>query len=479
MASPTPTGRGPSRPWRLRAVLLATLGVGLGVWVGARQTSTIGPFDASLWVRPSLQGDSLVRLGPLGTIRMDTHDAPLAIEVRVDELRVDAARTIVSNPSVLGTLEDDLAGDVRAAVRALALRTLVVALAGGLAGGAVAALQWRSMATGLVLAAIACVAVGGVTASTWRAEAVAEPEYSGLLGVAPRAVGDAQVILDRFGEYRAQLAELVGNVTTLYQAAQGLPTFRPDDSTVRVLHVSDIHLNPQAFDLIGDVVAGFDVDAVFDTGDIVDWGTDPENRVLDQIGGLDVPYVWVRGNHDSRSTQDAVARQPNAVVLDGDGADVVGLRVWGIGDPRYTPDKSEEDGPVAEAVAAGEFAPEVAAALAGDGEAPDVVLVHDARIAAELGEATPLVLSGHTHAARRSAIGDATLLVQGSTGGAGLRGLQGEEPEPLVCSVLYFDPATGALLAYDQITVDGLGGSGARIERHVVAGAAAGEEAPA
>ncbi len=92
----------------------------------------------------------------------------------------------------------------------------------------------------------------------------------------------------------------------------------------------------------------------------------------------------------------------------------------------------------------------------------------DARLAAAAGELTPLVLAGHTHEPRQSRLGGATLLVEGSTGGAGLRGLQGEEPEPLTCSVLYFNPTTRGLVAYDRITVEGLGQTGVRIERYTL-----------
>ena len=64
---------------------------------------------------------------------------------------------------------------------------------------------------------------------------------------------------------------------------------------------------------------------------------------------------------------------------------------------------------------------------------------------------------------------DGTLLmVEGSTGGAGLRGLEGEEPTPLSCTVLYLDPETGALRAYDEITLGGLGETEVTIQRFVV-----------
>ena len=55
-----------------------------------------------------------------------------------------------------------------------------------------------------------------------------------------------------------------------------------------------------------------------------------------------------------------------------------------------------------------------------------------------------------------------------------MRSLRGDEPEPLTCTVLYFDRDTDRVVAYDRITVRGLGGTGARIERHVVDGS--GEE---
>ena len=59
-------------------------------------------------------------------------------------------------------------------------------------------------------------------------------------------------------------------------------------------------------------------------------------------------------------------------------------------------------------------------------------------------------------------------MVQGSTGGAGLRGLQGEYPEPLTCTVLYLDQDTGELRAYDEITLAGLGETEVTMQRTVL-----------
>ena len=96
-------------------------------------------------------------------------------------------------------------------------------------------------------------------------------------------------------------------------------------------------------------------------------------------------------------------------------------------------------------------------------------MVHDLKQAPPLDGVVPLVLAGHPHERSVGRFDDGTLLmVQGSTGGAGLRGLEGEYPEPLTCTVLYLDPGTGQLQAYDEITLGGLGETEVRIGRVVV-----------
>ena len=490
-------------PW-LRVALFALVGAALGVALFGRVPAKVGPFETTMAIRPSLNGHTVVHLAPLGTIDLDTHDWPVALDLRVDEIAVADAERIAENPALIDRLGDDAAEEVRGALVGLAVRALIAGLLGGIAGALVARLSWTTAAGGAAIGALLVAALGLGSWATFREEAVAEPRYTGLLTRAPAAVGDIDAVLDRFGEYREQLSDLVDNVATLYLAGAELPVFETDSRLIRVLHVSDIHLNPQAFDLMARLTDQFDVDAVVDTGDITDWGTDPEAQLVDRIGELGVPYVYVRGNHDSSNTQDAVAAQPNAVVLDGDGATVAGLRFWGIGDPRYTPDKSEQaEGTEQERAEA--FAPEVAEGMVDDEPPPvDVALVHDRRMAEELGGLVPLVLAGHGHepdeaiieppdpdegsddsatdedassttepattstSAAGEAAEDTLLLVEGSTGGAGLRGLQGEEPEPLTASILYFDPDTRRLVAYDRLSVAWLEDAGATIQRHIV-----------
>ena len=456
---------------RLRLLAFSLAGAVVGLALAGRTSASVGPFDTTLSLRPSLGGETTVLLAPLGQIGLDTHDAPIGLVLRVDELRLEEAERFADDPSLLEAVGDDLFADIRSALIRLAAHCVVAAGAGGIVGATVARLRIRSAAIGGIAGILVVAGTSAIARVTYDPGSISEPTYTGLLSIAPTAVGDVQSIVENFGRYRLQLAELVGNVATLYQAAQGIPDLDPGSDTIRVLHVSDVHLNPQAFDLIRQLVKQFDLAAVLDTGDITDWGSEPETRLLEAIPGLGVPYVWVRGNHDSMQTQAAVAAQPNAVVLDGTAADVAGLRLWGIGDPRYTPDKDQPIGADVEEEAAVAFAPEVQRRLASTPGAAgvDVVLVHDARAARDLAGDVDLVVSGHTHRPREGRIDKTTrLLVEGSTGGAGLRGLQREDPVPLTCSVLYFDPTTGTLVAYDRVTVRGLGAAGVTIERHVV-----------
>jgi predicted MPP superfamily phosphohydrolase len=254
-------------------------------------------------------------------------------------------------------------------------------------------------------------------------------------------------------------------VSRLYDVTSTLPTYEPDPTTIRVLHISDIHLNPVAWNVIKSVARQFQIQMIIDTGDLTDHGTVPEEKFADNIAPLKVPYVFIRGNHDSHAIQRAVAEQKNAVVLDGQTKVVDGLRIYGIGDPRFTPDKMTRDDSVdaKQMLATGQAA---ATRLRASGVSPDVVLTHDPAEGVAFDGLAPLVMCGHLHIRSTRVLPNGSrLFVQGSTGGAGLRGLDHEQPTPIELSVLYFDRATHRLQGWDNIQLGGLGLTSAQIER--------------
>ncbi|HEX2417582.1 MAG TPA: metallophosphoesterase [Micromonosporaceae bacterium] len=449
--------------------LVALLGAIGGLLLNGRVHHDVGPFQAELSIKPSMHGETELGIPPLGSLVFDSHDAPASVVIGLEELDPRRTQRLISDPGAVDRASRTAVSDIESGLLRLAFTAGGSALLGALLLGL---LVYRRDVRSL--AATGAVAVGlvagtaGLGYATFEPRSVEEPRYEGLLVNAPAVVGDARRIADRYDEYRSELQRLVLNVSKLYTTASQLPVYEPDDDTIRVLHVSDLHLNPTAFDLISTVAKQFSVDVVVDTGDITDWGSEREGALYASgVGRVNAPYVYVRGNHDSLAVQKAVARQDNAIVLDNHVGTVAGLTFAAIGDPRFTPDKSQAD----EYTRAGLrlHTESLVNTIEGAHRPVDVALVHDPAAAGPLAGAVPLVLAGHTHQRTVTDLIPGTLLmVAGSTGGAGLRGLQKAEPVPLVLSVLYFNRGTRALQAYDDITVGGAGRAEVTLQRHVV-----------
>ena len=466
--TPSPWGRRArvAGTWGLRAAI-ALAGALIAVLLLARVSAPIGPFDATLAFRPA-SGGAQVALPPLGALTVDVYDGPLRLDIQLQRVDQERAQALASDPVKLAGVVDQVSADLRGAVVELAWKTALIALGGAALTSLIVLRRRREPLLAAGLTGVLLLGTAGLGAATWRPEALSQPTYTGLLVNANSLIGSAEDLVARFDAYRASLEDIVANVGSLYSAISALPATGGTDDTVALLHVSDLHLNPAGFDLVRQVTRQFEVDAVLDTGDITDWGSSPENRLIDDVGALGVPYVYIRGNHDSSATAALIAAQPNAVVLDESATTVAGLTVIGTPDPRFTPDKSTGDDDVGEEVLVrtGEELAEFAETLPTP---PAIALVHDPRQAAPLDGIAPVVLAGHTHERSVTTSDEGTLLmVQGSTGGAGLRGLQGEYPEPLTCTVLYLDRETGVLRAYDDITLGGLGETEVRIQRTVL-----------
>ncbi|MFL6056188.1 MAG: metallophosphoesterase [Actinoallomurus sp.] len=455
---------------RLTGRVTAVIAVGLvGGWIGllagGRAQTDVGPADVRFALHPSTSGGTVIDIPPLGTLRVDSHAGPVQIEAQVIRLRPDRARDLIESPSAYDRLTQTIGGDVRHAFIVMAAKAAVAALVCAALAGLVIFRSWRRSVWTTVTAFNGLLLIGLIGSLTFNPESIAEPRFTGILASAPQVVGDAKTIVSRIGAYREQLARLVGNMSRLYDVTSTLPTYEPDPTTIRVLHVSDIHLNPVAWNVIRQVVSQFHIQVVIDTGDLTDHGTKAEDKFAGSISKLKVPYVFIRGNHDSTENEKAVRRQRNAVVLDDQIADVGGLRIFGTPDPRFTPDKTTRGDQVnaPQMLAYGQTAVQKLHAL---GKNPDIVLAHDPNEGAAFDGTAPLVLSGHTHQRSTRLLQSGTrLFVQGSTGGAGLRGLEHEQPTPIEMSVLYFNQTSHRLQGWDDIRLGGLGLTSAQIER--------------
>jgi predicted phosphodiesterase len=484
---PTDDAPPPRRPWWrtpwwrgtrerkalliVEVVLIGLIGGWLGLLAGGTLDAGVGPLRTHLSVQPSVRGGSVLSIPPLGELRVRTHAGPWRLNAEVTRIDAADARRIFSNPASVNGLGEKVAKDLTGAVITVAIKAAIATVLGGLLLGVlVFRRRWRLVFLSGAVSAAVVIAGGAVAALTWDPKAINQPEYDGLLASAPGVVGDARSIVANFGKYEDQLGRLVTNVSRLYDVTSTLPAYQPDPSTIRVLSVSDLHLNPAAWDVIRSVTKQFNIDVIVDSGDLTDHGSAPENAYVDEIATMGAPYVWVRGNHDSAVTEAAVAAQPNAVVLDSTTpVEVAGLRFLGIGDPRFTPDKDTRDVVAPSSVSqVGLRMAEAMAAQPADAKV-DVAVVHDGAAADEMDGTVPLVLSGHYHRREQHLLPGGTLSFwQGSTGASGLRGLEHEKPTPVRASVLYFDRDTRALQAWDDITLGGLGLVSAKIERRIV-----------
>jgi predicted MPP superfamily phosphohydrolase len=497
-------GTGPVGRWVARhgprvfaTLLVAFVGGALGSALTPGTTADVGPLQAEVRVVPSLDPGIQLLLPPAGEVEFDAYTAPVAVQARISRVDLDGARALINSPAQVRALGDTAAESLRwAAIRATLLSVGCTML--GAVGMSLLVWRraWRRTAHVAGTVAAVLVATGCLAWTTAEPDRLAQPRFTGLLSQAPYIAGEVPSVLQRLETYRSGLADIVRSVTTLYATAGSLPQFTGDgDGTVTVLHVSDIHLNPLAFDLIDKIVQQFGVDVVVDTGDITTWGTAVESRTLARIGTVGVPYVFVRGNHDSAGTAAARATNRNAIVLDGGVAEVAGLVIAGIGDPVFTPDGNPEAAALPTSQQLGATPASTANTLHAQSverltstveswntqhpDRPvDIAAIHEPVELDPLMGRVPMIFAGHTHsrATTLDKKSGTAVLIEGSTGGAGItqRGLErlsDGKPLPLAASLIHVATTgdrAGRPVAIDAITVGGFGLTSVNLERTVI-----------
>ena len=180
--------------------------------------------------------------------------------------------------------------------------------------------------------------------------------------------------------------------------------------TVRFLLVSDIH-GTNEYAVMKKIVQSEDITAVIDTGDLLNFGEVSEGELSGLFKGiesLDVPYIFVDGNHDATSRTDEALLErlstvrnvilPDRTAEDYQLVSLAGVRIAGMNDPRYYGDSNTDVGAV-EKPAAESFdkafkdVPDLDIALSHEPTASDAIDVGTVKIRGHLHRAS---LDGNT-----------------------------------------------------------------------------------
>ncbi|MGE5581034.1 MAG: metallophosphoesterase family protein [Bacillota bacterium] len=297
----------------------------------------------------------------------------------------------------------------------------------------------------------------GATILTYQPHAIERPQYQGVLAGAPWAMNLVTMSLDNIEVIGNNLKKISEGLPVLFKQAEEIKNMGAMETDLRALHVSDLHNNPAAFDLIRQLVANFKIQFVIDTGDLTDYGTALEAKIIDRIAGLNVPYVFIPGNHDSPLIIKRLAKTKGVILIIKKNLHIYGLTIAGEPDPAafsYNSDLA----PAEDYSAAGKALAEKVARLK---EVPDIIAVHNRSLAEELIGKVPLIIHGHDHAFRLTVDKNTVIDDAGTTGAAGIRGITGKAV-PYSASILYWKKdrqGTMKLQAVDTIKINGMEGS--------------------
>ncbi len=449
----------------LGPILIGVAGAAIALQAFGRTTIDAGPFLVQV---EADFGRSVtdISLPPLGRLRADTHGAPLHLRATLREVDVEALREGLRRGL------DSVAAEVERSTLDSAGRFAAQLVLVGVAGAAILGLiafrtRWLPVLRATTAGLLAVVLSVAFTAVGFDATAFQAPSYTGSLRLVPQLFGPVEGAIERVGYFRDELRRVVAGAARAYAAVESNPLGRGDE--IRVLHISDIHLSTLGYGFAEELADSFDVDLVVDSGDTESFGTPEETFILAEIPRFRRPYVWVRGSHDSLAFQRAVARVDGATVVDGDTTEIEGLTIYGLGDPYFVDARGAPvDGDEIEALVRS-VDDRLVEDVSSLPEPPDIVMVHDDRMAEAAAGLVPLVLSGHFHDNRATVVGGTLFLRVGTTGGAGPTGFTAEGDVPFSAEVLYFRVGSdgGArLVAWDVVTQFPETGA-LEIERHL------------
>lgn len=434
--------------------LFAIIGALLFVSLFGYMTFNIEALQFRVSVEINEIGLTEIEIPPLGTVRAHTHDTPLLIFLRLENIDLELIQRLIDQAPERDEIIREGKVVLERVMIILTIKLLLLAFLGGTF--AIFLIRKGTIKNYVLGSLLSILLMGGLLAGTYYTydiSAFRNPHYSGVLRVAPWMVSLAQETLGKIETLGEKLQLVATNLNHLYERLDDLQPLGETQEEFKILHITDLHNNPAGMDFVFRVADLFSVDMIIDTGDISDFGTPLENLLLDQLNHISIPYLFIAGNHDSPATIDNMNTIPGVTVVNGL-LEFNSLNFYGVPDPSSATNSVTPP----DLTTIPRLTEQVLEKLHQIPVEVDVLLLHNDKMARSLTGTVPVILFGHNHQMEVVKKEGSIMVNAGTSGAAGLRGLQANKV-PYSVVLLHFQAnAEGKkrLVAADLISVSNL-----------------------
>ncbi len=381
------------------------------------------------------RGITEIIIPPIGKISATTHLMPLKLEITLQNIDIDILQGVIKQNPTSAEIISETRTELSRILLTYLIRLVILAVLGGIIGAIIiSGYHLKPVLSGVVGGLAVSALVLGLTYATYDLERLRTPEYHGALKAAPWAIELAGNAFQKVHLLSEQMTVIAKNLYTIFEKIDEINPFNEDGNGLLVLHVSDIHNNPAAHEFLLQITKSFPIDLVIDTGDISDYGTPVESSLLTGLMDLQIPYLFIPGNHDSPEIMKALNRYPQVQVLTAGITDVQGLRILSMADPAaYTNQITTLDNDIVL-----KTREKLVQLWQESTVKPQIIAVHNFNLAETLVGKVPLILHGHNHQLNISLENGTIIVNAGTTGGAGIRGLQATKEIPYSVVLLHF-----------------------------------------
>ncbi len=381
-------------------------------------------FEFEISLKPCGGGRTFIHFPPLGKIIVSTHIPPIDLHLSLKSVNLDKITVFSGNFSATGSWPEKVIQEIKISILKYVTSLLVLSFFLGMA----AVLCWKQRNKKEMLYAGFCnflvlSILLTATMVTYNTEAFSKMEYEGALEAAPWILNvfhEGIGIVENLG---GQFTEIVENISFLQKEMDKNVALAESRDSKIILHVSDIHNNPAAFDFIKRVADVFGVEAIVDTGDLIDYGTSVETELFSQhFADFEIPYVFIPGNHDSPLLVEELKNNEAVTVLEEGIVEIAGLKIAGIADPA----SYSASNVISDEVTMEETAQKIAK-IACDSEGIDIIAAHHPDCFKYLRNNNNVLLGGHLHKPYIKKTDSYLEINAGTTGSSGVRGLKNME----------------------------------------------------